>query len=69
SNNQNVVLKRLTYITIALQIPVLVASIYGMNVPLPFQSSHYAFYFPVLVSLALGLLLAWYYVGKKRGKN
>ena len=65
SNNQNVVLKRLTYVTIALQIPVLVASIYGMNVPLPFQKSHYAFYLPVIISLALGLWLGWYYVSKK----
>src|SRR4029077_11022642 len=31
SNNQSLVLKRLTYVTIALQIPVLVASVYGMN--------------------------------------
>lgn len=69
SNNQNVVLKRLTYITIALQIPVLVASVYGMNVPLPFQTSQYAFYLPVLVSLLLGLLLAWYYVSKKHLKS
>lgn len=68
SNNQNVVLKRLTYITIALQIPVLVASIYGMNVPLPFQASHYAFYLPVFISLLLGLWLAWYYVSKKTSK-
>jgi len=33
SNNQNVVLKRLTTITLFLSIPVLIASIYGMNVP------------------------------------
>ncbi len=65
SNNQSLVLKRLTYVTIALQIPVLVASVYGMNVPLPFQTSHYAFYVPVFISLALGLWLAWYYVSKK----
>lgn len=65
SNNQNVVLKRLTYITIALQIPVLVASIYGMNVPLPGQQSHFAFYIPVLLSVILGLWLAWYFVRQK----
>jgi magnesium transporter len=66
SNNQNVGLKRLTYITIALQIPVLVASIYGMNVPLPFQGSHYAFYVPVFISVGLGLWLAWFYVSKRK---
>jgi magnesium transporter len=68
SNNQNIVLKRLTYITIALQIPVLVASVYGMNVPLPFQNSHFAFYVPVFISLALGLSFAWYYVSKINNK-
>jgi magnesium transporter len=66
SNNQNVVLKRHTYSTIALQIPVLVASIYGMNVPIPFQTSRFAFYLPLGLSPALGLGLAGYFVGKKR---
>lgn len=65
SNNQNVVLKRLTYVTISLQIPVLVASIYGMNVPLPGQNSPFAFYMPVALSIILGLWLAWYFVRKR----
>ncbi|MCU0388329.1 MAG: magnesium transporter CorA family protein [Chitinophagaceae bacterium] len=62
SNNQNVVLKRLTYVTIALQIPILAASIYGMNVPLPFQDSHYAFWVPIILSAITGLWFGWYYV-------
>jgi len=33
SNNQNVILKRLTTVIIFLSIPVLIVSIYGMNVP------------------------------------
>ncbi len=49
SNNQNEVLKRLTTLTIFLSIPVLIASIYGMNVPLPFQHSPYAFWIPVMI--------------------
>ncbi|MBD0285892.1 MAG: magnesium transporter CorA family protein, partial [Flavisolibacter sp.] len=36
ANNQNEVLKRLSVITIVLSFPVLVASIYGMNVPIPY---------------------------------
>ena len=51
SNNQNEVLKRLTTLTIFLSIPVLIASIYGMNVPLPFQHSHFAFWIPLAVCL------------------
>ena len=58
SNNQNEVLKRLTTLTIFLSIPVLIASIYGMNVPLPFQHSHYAFWIPVMICfLILGFAM------------
>jgi len=53
SNNQNEVLKRLTTLTIYLSIPVLIASIYGMNVPLPFQHSTYAFWIPVTVCIII----------------
>lgn len=51
SNNQNEVLRRLSILTIFLSVPVLIASIYGMNVPLPFQQSHFAFWIPVIVSI------------------
>jgi magnesium transporter len=68
SNNQNVVLKRLTYVTIALQIPILAASIYGMNVPLPFQTSPVAFWLPIVLSLAMGLTFGWFYVARKTKK-
>ena len=53
SNNQNEVLKRLTTLTIFLSIPVLIASIYGMNVPIPYQTSHYAFWVPVILAFAI----------------
>ena len=53
SNNQNEVLKRLTTITLFLSIPVLIASIYGMNVPLPFQQSAFAFWIPIAISLII----------------
>lgn len=53
SNNQNEVLKRLSTLTILLSIPVLIASIYGMNVSLPFQHSPGAFWLPVSISLVI----------------
>lgn len=53
SNNQNEVLKRLTTLTIFLSIPVLIASIYGMNVPLPFQHSEFAFWMPLTLCLII----------------
>jgi magnesium transporter len=65
SNNQNQVMKRLTSITVMLQLPTLVASIYGMNVPIPGQESHFAFYFPIFISLALSLLIGFYFMRKK----
>ncbi|MEO8772612.1 MAG: magnesium transporter CorA family protein [Ferruginibacter sp.] len=61
SNNQNEVLKRLSTITIFLSIPVLIASIYGMNVPLPYQHSPYAFWLPVILSIIiLGFVVSNY---------
>jgi magnesium transporter len=65
ANNQNVVLKRLAGITIILQFPVLVASIYGMNVPIPYQHSTYAFYIPIALALSISVLMAWLFVKKK----
>jgi magnesium transporter len=65
ANNQNEVLKRLSVITIVLTIPVLVASIYGMNVPIPYSSSPYAFYVPVFLSLAISLVIGWFFLKKK----
>ncbi len=43
SNNLNVVMKRLTMISITLMFPTLIASLYGMNVKLPFMNSPHAF--------------------------
>ena len=67
SNNQNVVLKRLSTLTIFLSIPVLIASIYGMNVPLPFQNSTHAFWIPSLISLIiLGYAIFYYFRSAKK---
>ncbi|MDP9230752.1 MAG: magnesium transporter CorA family protein [Bacteroidota bacterium] len=65
ANNQNEVLKRLTVITIVLTFPVLIASIYGMNVPIPFQHSPNAFWIPILFSLAISLIIGWFFLKKK----
>jgi len=65
ANNQNEVLKRLSVITIVLTLPVLVASIYGMNVPIPYQESKLAFYMPVGLSLVISLFIGWFFLKKK----
>jgi magnesium transporter len=61
SNNQNEVLKRLTTLTIVLTVPILIASIYGMNVPIPYKDSVYAFWMPVIISLIIVAVVAWNY--------
>ena len=65
ANNQNEVLKRLSVITIVLTFPVLVASIYGMNVPIPYAQSPYAFYIPIFLSLIISLVIGWFFLKKK----
>lgn len=65
ANNQNEVLKRLSVITIVLTFPVLVASIYGMNVPIPYARSPFAFYIPVSLSLLISLIIGWFFLRKK----
>jgi len=61
SNNQNDVLKRLTTLTIFLSVPVLIASIYGMNVPIPYKESHMAFWLPVILSVIILGFVIWNY--------
>ena len=61
SNNQNEVLKRLTTLTIFLSVPVLIASIYGMNVPIPYKDTPYAFWAPVIISLIIVAFVIWNY--------
>jgi magnesium transporter len=65
NNNMNNVLKRLTSITIILSLPALVTGIYGMNVPIPYANSHYAFYIPILLSVGISIIISWYFMKKK----
>ncbi len=63
ANNLNVVMKFLTGVTIIIAIPTLIASVYGMNVDLPFQDSPYAFIITMgtaVISAVVGVLLFVY---------
>lgn len=57
SNNLNTVMKFLTAITIIISIPMLIASLYGMNVPLPGSKSTNTLGILIALSLALSLLV------------
>ena len=64
SNNINYIMKFLTSITIILAIPTLVASLWGMNVPVPFQNYQYGF--PVLLAVSFVVTLTVMIWLKKR---
>jgi magnesium transporter len=65
SNNLNIVMRLLTSITIILTIPILIASFYGMNVPLPLAGSRYAFMIIIGVSLLLCVMAVVYFVKRR----
>jgi magnesium transporter len=58
SNNLNRVMKLLTSLTIILSIPVIVASLYGMNVALPFANYSHAFTLVIIIAFVLSLAFA-----------
>lgn len=51
SNSLNNVMKLLTSLTVVLTVPTLIASIWGMNVPVPFQSSPLGFIWVMVIML------------------
>ena len=56
SNNLNVVMKFLASITIVLSLPTLIASIWGMNVPLPFATNPYGFAIVIGISALISII-------------
>ena len=66
ANNQNEVLKRLTTLTLILTLPILIASIYGMNTPIPYKNSPFTFWIPVSISLIIIIIAAWDYYKRMR---
>lgn len=56
SNNLNRVMKYLTSITIILAIPTMVASYWGMNVPVPLQDNPWGFPIIILFSIVVAII-------------
>ena len=56
SNNLNVVMKVLAVITLIISIPTLIASLFGMNVHVPFADNPFGFYIIIGGSLTLSIL-------------
>ena len=65
SNNLNTVMKRLTSITLILMVPTLVASFYGMNVPVWGQGQPFAFPLIIIISILLSFALTWFFRRKQ----
>ena len=59
SNNQNIVMKLLTAITILLTIPTLVSSFWGMNVMVPLADNPYGFWiiFGIVVAILVPVII------------
>lgn len=56
SNNLNIVMKALAIITLILSIPNLIASIFGMNVHVPFDDNNQGFYIIIAISAILSII-------------
>ena len=65
SNNLNGVMKYLTTITIILAIPTMIASYWGMNVPVPLQENPFGFVLIVVFSILIGVIASLWL--KKKG--
>ena len=65
SNNLNIVMKRLTTITIVLMVPTLIASFFGMNVKIPFFNSEHDGAFPLILVISLLISLITGYLFRR----
>lgn len=64
TNKLNDNISILTSLTVILTVPTIVASLYGMNVELPFASSDLAFWLIILITVSVIIVL--YYLFKKK---
>ncbi|TXF88145.1 magnesium transporter CorA family protein [Neolewinella aurantiaca] len=66
SNNLNITIQRLTLITIILTVPMVIASFFGMNVTVPYQSgSVWAFFGIILISVLMSVAVIAYFRRKR----
>ncbi len=65
SNNLNIVMKLLTSITIIIAIPTLIASLWGMNVAVPFKNDAYGFVIVVAIALVCAIVSIFVMIRKK----
>lgn len=61
----NETIRLLTVITVALTIPTMLAGIYGMNVPLPFERSPVAFWWIIGLGALASTLMGYYFLKRR----
>ena len=67
TNDVNRTIKFLTALTIILSIPIIIVSIYGMNIALPFQ--HHPYAFPIIMGIIVASsVIALFFFRKKRNR-
>lgn len=59
SNNQNSVMKFLAAMTIIIAIPTVIASFFGMNVPIPFSENKNGFLYIMMIAVSGSAVLAY----------
>ena len=65
SNNQNMVMKFLAAITIIIAVPTVIASFFGMNVPVPMEGNDHGFLIVMLIALVASLIAAYIFYKKR----
>jgi len=65
SNNLNRTVKFLTSLSIIVAIPTIIASLYGMNIGLPFQEQKYAFWIVIFLCITFSTLIGVFLYRKK----
>lgn len=61
SNNQNRVMKFLAAITIIIAVPTVIASFFGMNVPVPLAEYNYGFLAVILIAFVASCIAAFFF--------
>ncbi len=65
NNNLNQVMKFLAAITIIMSIPTMIGGLWGMNVPVPYQTNHFGFLIVVALSIITSTAVVFYF--RKKG--
>jgi magnesium transporter len=62
SNNLNIVMKKMTLISLVLMIPTFITSFFGMNIPLPWMHSGWKGMVTIIILCILSALIGWYFI-------